>query len=86
MERVDLDFARTNQVLFQPNDDVELTLLTKNIDNLIVKIFEINSENYYKRYRKEIDTDINLQYCDIPASEIQKARAKGEKVDLEWAL
>jgi transcription termination factor NusB len=60
VERTDLDFSATNQSVFQPADGVELQLFTKNIDKLIVKIFEVNSENYYRRFGREIDTDINL--------------------------
>lgn len=33
----------------------------KNISNLTVKIFEINSENYYKKNNKEIDNLLNLE-------------------------
>ncbi len=60
VERIDLDFASTNQTLFRPDDAVELKLFTKHIDKLIVKIFEVNTENYYRKYGREIDTDINL--------------------------
>lgn len=78
VERIDLDFASTNKTLFQPDDPVELKLFTKNIDKLIVKIFEVNTENYYRRFGREIDTSINLdglvpnqqqtfEYSDAPA-------------------
>jgi Vacuolar sorting protein 9 (VPS9) domain len=33
-----------------------------------------------------INTDISLKYCNIPASDIREARFRGEHVDLEWAL
>ena len=60
VERVDLEFDATNPTLFKADDPVKLKLHTKNIDKLIVKIFEINSENYYRRFGKEIDTRLNL--------------------------
>ena len=34
--------------------------LSKISDKLIVKVFEINTTNYYKKFGKEIDTDISL--------------------------
>ena len=60
VERVDLEFDVSNQLVFKAADPVQLKLATKNIDKLIVKIFEINTENYYRRFGKEIDTQINL--------------------------
>ena len=60
LDRVDLEFDATNPTRFGAEDPVELKLHTKNIDKLIVKIFEINSENYYRRFGKEIDTRISL--------------------------
>ena len=60
LERTDIDFASTNPRYLKADDAVELDLFIKNIDTLIVKIFEINTENYYRKHRREIDTDINL--------------------------
>jgi len=60
VKRVDVEFVPTNPEVFGVDDDVSLELYLKNVDNLIVKIFEINTSNYYRKYRKEIDTDINL--------------------------
>ena len=60
VDRVDVEFLSTNPEFFAVDDDVELELYLKNVDNLIVKIFEINTSNYYRKYKKEIDTDIAL--------------------------
>ena len=60
LERVDLDFAVTNKEFFGVDETVQLDVYTKNIDKLIVKVFEINTRNYYLKHGKEIDTDINL--------------------------
>ncbi len=60
MKRVDLDFAFTNPEMYQVDDEVEIKLTTKNVQNLIVKIFEINTANYYRTRDREINTDINL--------------------------
>ena len=60
LERVELDFAPTNPSYVDVKDEVKLDLYLKNVDKLIVKIFEVNTENYYRKFRREIDTDINL--------------------------
>jgi hypothetical protein len=59
-DRVDIDFAIDNQSFFSVNDPVKLQLYIKNVNTLIVKIFEINTFNYYSTYYKEPDTHINL--------------------------
>ncbi|MEL7497789.1 MAG: hypothetical protein AAFN77_09280 [Planctomycetota bacterium] len=60
LERVDLDFAPNNPVYLATDEDVSLDMFVKNVDTMIVKIFEINTQNYYRKHRSEIDTDINL--------------------------
>lgn len=59
-ERVDLDFATTNKRYFAANEPVKLSLFVKNVPNLIVKVFEINTFNYYRDNHKQIDTAIEL--------------------------
>lgn len=59
-ERIDLDFAFTNQTEFVVDEPVSLDLLVKNVDTLIVKVFEINTRNFYRENLREIDTDVNL--------------------------
>jgi hypothetical protein len=59
-DRVDLDFAPTNPQFFSVDDTVALDLYTKNIQTLIIKIFELNTFNYYYATGQEIDTTINL--------------------------
>ncbi len=60
MERVDLDFAVSNKESFGVDEKIELEIFTKNVKKLIVKVFEINTRNYYLKHGKEIDTDVNL--------------------------
>ena len=60
LERIDLDFAATNEEFFEVDQAVELELFTKNVDKLIVKVFEINTRNYYLKHNREVDTDISL--------------------------
>ncbi len=59
-ERIDLDFLPTNKKYYEANEEVKLTLRVKNIETLIIKIYEINTENYYRQKGKEISTNINL--------------------------
>ena len=49
-----------NKEKFKINDDIELILEIKNIQNLIVNIYEINTENYYYSNQKEFDSNISL--------------------------
>ncbi len=59
-ERIDLDFAFTNKQVFGADEPVHLDLDVKNVEALIVKVFEINAQNYYRQYGREVNTDINL--------------------------
>jgi hypothetical protein len=59
-ERVDLDFAFTNGTQFDVGGKVSLDVHVKNVETLIVKVFEINTGNYYRERRRELNTDINL--------------------------
>jgi hypothetical protein len=68
IERIDLDFALTNPRQFAVDQPVALTLYTKNIETLIVKVFQINTGNYYRSFGREVDTDINLDGL-VPHSE-----------------
>ena len=60
LDRIDLDFAATNEEFFDVDEVVELELFTKNVDKLIVKVFEINTYNFYRKQQREVDTDISL--------------------------
>lgn len=84
MKRVDLEFAYTNPYVFDVDDQVEIKLTTKNIKNLIVKVFEINTANFYRNNGGEIDTDINLDglvpnwqktfdYDDAPIRRVERS-------------
>ncbi len=83
MKRVDLDFVSTNPKFHQLDEKVQIEVVTKNVSNLIVKVFEINAVNYYRKHQREIDTDINLdglipnwqqsyQYDDPPALRVSR--------------
>jgi hypothetical protein len=59
-DRIDIDFAATNKTGFGADETVSLELHVKNVPTLIVKVFEINTKNYYRENKREMDTDINL--------------------------
>ncbi len=59
-ERVDLAFAHTNPRFFTRETPVSLDLFVKNVETLIVKIFELNAFNYFTDKKEDIDTAINL--------------------------
>ncbi|MFO0936903.1 MAG: hypothetical protein U0798_10360 [Gemmataceae bacterium] len=59
-ERVDIDFAATNKTHFAADEAVSLDLHVKNVPTLIVKVFEINTVNYFRDHKREIETDVNL--------------------------
>lgn len=59
-ERIDLDFAPTNRETLAVNEPVSIDLAVKNVKTLIVKVFEINTTNFYRSNLRDIDTDINL--------------------------
>ncbi len=59
-DRIDLDFAFTNRTELAADDPVALDLFVKNVDTLIVKVFELNTQNFYRENLREIGPDINL--------------------------
>jgi len=60
LERVDLEFAPTNAEFYNVDEQVTIDLFTKNVQSLIVKVFRINTENYYRQYQRRVNTDIKL--------------------------
>jgi hypothetical protein len=42
-------FLENNQELFRVEDEVQLKLEIKNVQTLYIKIFEFNTETYYKK-------------------------------------
>ncbi len=59
-QRIDIDFDFANKTTYGADDAVSLDLHVKNVGTLIVKVFEINTRNYYREHLKEVDTDVNL--------------------------
>jgi len=61
-DRVDIDFAPTNKVIFGADEPVSLDVFVKNMGEtgLFVKVYEINAFNYYRDAGRDVNTDINL--------------------------
>ena len=59
-DRVELRFAPQNSRQYSSNDEVSLLVELKNVQQLIVKIYEINSLNHYRNRPQPIGTDIDL--------------------------
>eukprot|EP00456_Euglypha_rotunda_P016433 TRINITY_DN1542_c1_g1_i2.p1 TRINITY_DN1542_c1_g1~~TRINITY_DN1542_c1_g1_i2.p1 ORF type:complete len:2121 (+),score=552.63 TRINITY_DN1542_c1_g1_i2:3010-9372(+) len=74
-DRIDIDFVPTNKTQFAPDEAVTLDLNVKNVGTLIVKVFEINTRNYYRENRREVDTDVNL---DGLVANVEKTYAYNE--------
>ncbi|MBP8800556.1 MAG: hypothetical protein KBI41_03400 [Kiritimatiellae bacterium] len=59
-ERVDIDFAETNPLEFSTDAPVRLAAALKNVPTLLVKIYEINTFNYYRETGRPLNLAINL--------------------------
>jgi hypothetical protein len=59
-ERIELRFAPHNKHQFSAADDVSLLVELKNVPQLIVKIYKINTLNHYRNRPEAINTDIDL--------------------------
>ncbi|HNV68727.1 MAG TPA: hypothetical protein PKO06_03450, partial [Candidatus Ozemobacteraceae bacterium] len=59
-EQILLEFLPSNPQVIGMNDPLALKVRVKNIPNLIVKVFRINTFNYYRQQQQEISTSIDL--------------------------
>ncbi len=60
VKRVELRFVPTNPQRFSSDDPVVLELDVKNVPTLLVKVYRINTWNYYRSQQRQVDTDIDL--------------------------
>lgn len=60
-DQVLIRFKETNKEKFAIEESVKLILELKNIPELIIKVFEFNTETYYRKNMKPLDTSIDLQ-------------------------
>ncbi len=59
-EQILLEFLPSNPQVVGMSDPISLKVRVKNIPNLIVKVFRINTFNYYRQQQQEISTGIDL--------------------------
>jgi hypothetical protein len=71
-DRVDIDFAATNKTHFSAEEPVSLDVYVKNAPTLIVKVFRINTANYYRDFGREVNTDIDLDGLVANSEETMK--------------
>ncbi len=57
---VEIKFSARNGTHFLPHDPVSLVLELKNVPKLIVKLFEVHTENYYRQKFQRVDTSIDM--------------------------
>ncbi len=59
-DRVEIDFAPTQQRFFGADEEVVLDLDVKHVDTLLVKVFEINTFNFHAEREQDVDASIEL--------------------------
>ena len=59
-ERVDIDFAPDNPDVIGADAVVKLTAFVKNVPTLLVKVYEINTFNYYRETGQPLNLALNL--------------------------
>ncbi|NNE01424.1 MAG: carboxypeptidase regulatory-like domain-containing protein [Pirellulaceae bacterium] len=59
-DSIELRLAPQNKIFFDADDPSQLIVDVKNIDELVVRIYEINSLSYYRSNKKPVNTDIDL--------------------------
>ncbi len=60
LERIELDFAPQNPSYVRTGTPVELKVDVKRVESLLVKIYEIQTFNYYTTHRQPVDQAVDL--------------------------
>ncbi|TWU56926.1 hypothetical protein Poly51_28440 [Rubripirellula tenax] len=59
-DSVELRLSPTNPLFFSPKKSTRLAVELKNVDELVVRIYQINVPAYHRSHDKPLDTDIDL--------------------------
>ena len=57
---MEIKFRPENKEKFRPEELVELTIDVKNVETIHVRVFEFNTETYYRKNMKPFDTTVDL--------------------------
>lgn len=60
LDRIELDFAPENPAYVKPGDAVNLQVDLKRVDSLLVKIYEMQTFNYYTTHKAPVDQAVDL--------------------------
>jgi hypothetical protein len=60
LDRIELNFAPENPAYVKPGDTVHLQVDLKRVDRLLVKIYEMQTFNYYTTYQAPVDQAVDL--------------------------
>ncbi len=60
-DRVDLEFDPANTEYFGPDEKVQLAIHVKNVEKLIVKVYEISPLNYARQKGENVDPRVDLE-------------------------
>lgn len=60
LDRVEVNLALSNPARHAPSEPVALTVDVKNVERLLVKIYEIHPFNYYRIHRAPVDQAVDL--------------------------
>ncbi len=58
--QVSIEFCRDNRVTYGIHEEIELSVAIKNVPELELRVYEINTFNYYRRYNKELTLEVAL--------------------------
>ena len=59
-DRVEIQFVPSNPKQIDRDDIPKLNALIKNVSTLIVRVYQINTDNYYRQNKEELGTGVNL--------------------------
>ncbi len=74
-----MKFKETNLELFKVDEKVVLQLDIKNVPELTIKIFEFNTETYYKKTMQPFDSSIDLHGLEPSFMKVERDKFKNVK-------
>jgi hypothetical protein len=86
-KQVMIQILEFNPELYKRDERVKISLELKNVPTLYVKIFEFNSENYYRKTLQPFRTDVNLDgliSSDEKIYEFKETPQKKFRYDIEF--